>query len=147
MADGLMQPFFEQQPLRFECTRCGRCCVAGNDYYVYMSDAEAEAIRVHLQLSRRWFRRRYLERLEEGNLVAASGTDGRCVFLDDGGQCRVYPVRPLQCRSYPFWPEVVRSRTAWQREARRCEGINRGKAVAIGKIRKLVNACRAAELD
>jgi Fe-S-cluster containining protein len=147
MDDGWMQPFFEQQALRFECTGCGRCCVAGDDYYVFMSDAEAEAIREHLQLSRSWFRRRYLGRLEAGDRVAASGPDGRCVFLDDEGRCRVYPVRPLQCSSYPFWPEVVRSRTAWQREARRCEGINRGKAVATGRIRELVNACRAAESD
>ena len=138
-----MKPFFEQQPLRFECTRCGRCCVAGGDYYVFMNTAEAEAIRSYLQLSHQWFQRRYLERLEEGELVATSGSGGRCVFLDSEGQCRIYPVRPLQCRSYPFWPELVRSKTAWQREARRCEGINRGKAVATGRIRKFYNACRA----
>ncbi len=138
-----MNPLFEQQPLRFECTRCGRCCVAGDGYYVYLNTAEAEAIRSYLRLSRRWFRRRYLECLEEGELVAASGPNGRCIFLDSEGQCRIYPVRPLQCRSYPFWPELVRSKTAWQREARRCEGINRGKVVAIDRIRKIINACRA----
>ena len=49
---------------------------------------------------------------------------------------RVYPVRPLQCRTYPFWPEVLASRQAWQREARRCEGINRGRAVPAGRIRR-----------
>ncbi|MDH3527613.1 MAG: YkgJ family cysteine cluster protein, partial [Gammaproteobacteria bacterium] len=124
-------------------TRCGRCCVAGGDYYVFMNTAEAEAIRSYLQLSHQWFQRRYLGRLEEGELVATSGSGGRCVFLDSEGQCRIYPVRPLQCRSYPFWPELVRSKTAWQREARRCEGINRGKAVATGRIRKFYNACRA----
>ncbi len=142
-----MQPFFEQHPLRFECTGCGRCCVAGDDHFVFLSAAEAEAIRRHLQLSPRWFRRRYLARLEQGELVAASGPGGRCVFLDREEKCRIYPVRPLQCRSYPFWPEVVRSRTSWQREARRCEGINRGKTVATGRIRNLVNACMAAEAD
>jgi Fe-S-cluster containining protein len=116
--------------------------VAGDGYYVFLSAAEAEAIRLYMQLSRRWFRRRYLERLEEGELVTASGPDGRCVFLDSEGQCRIYPVRPLQCQSYPFWPELVCSKTAWQREAHRCEGINRGKVVASGRIRKFYNACR-----
>jgi Fe-S-cluster containining protein len=140
-----MEPFFEQQPLRFECTRCGRCCVAGDGYYVFLSAAEAEAIRSFLKLSRRWFRRRYLERLPGGERVAASGPDGRCVFLDSGGRCRIYHVRPLQCRSYPFWPEVLHSKTAWQREARRCEGINRGKAVAIGRIRKYLRAFQTQE--
>jgi Fe-S-cluster containining protein len=26
--------------------------------------------------------------------------DGRCAFLDDAGQCRVYAVRPLGCRTF-----------------------------------------------
>ena len=29
--------------------------------------------------------------------------DGSCVFLDDNGACKIYPVRPLICRVYPFW--------------------------------------------
>jgi Fe-S-cluster containining protein len=137
-----MKPFFEQQPLRFSCTRCGQCCMTGGDYYVFLEQQEAERIRAHLQLSRSWFRRRYLQRLEDGELVAASGADDRCVFLDADGRCRVYPVRPLQCRTYPFWPELVQRKSDWQREARRCEGINRGTVVPIGKIRRAVNACQ-----
>lgn len=136
-----MQPFYERQPLRFSCTRCGRCCMTRGDYYVYLNEQEAERIRKYLQLSRRWFRRRYLERLEDGERVLAAGCDERCIFLDAGGQCRVYPVRPLQCRTYPFWPEVADSARAWRREARRCEGIDHGKVVPVGKIRRSVRAC------
>jgi hypothetical protein len=140
-----MQPFFERQPLRFSCTRCGRCCIAGDGYHVYLTAEEAESIRAYLQLSRAWFRRRYLQRLATGELAATSGDDDRCVFLRKDGQCRVYPVRPLQCRTYPFWPELVHSATAWRREARRCEGINRGPVVPLGRIRRAIKACEAQE--
>jgi Fe-S-cluster containining protein len=111
------------------------------DYYVFLSEPEAERIRNYLQLSRGWFRRRYLERLEDGELVAAAGGGDRCIFLDAAGQCRVYPVRPGQCRTYPFWPEVAGSALAWRKEARRCEGINRGAVVPVDKIRRAVRAC------
>lgn len=136
-----MQPYYERESLRFSCTRCGRCCMTGGDYYVFLSEHEAEQIRRHLQLSRAWFRRRYLERLEDGELVAAAGRDARCIFLNAAGQCRVYPVRPVQCRTYPFWPEIAGSVRAWQREACRCEGIGRGAVVAVDKIRRAIRSC------
>jgi hypothetical protein len=136
-----VQPFFEKQPLHFSCTQCGKCCLTGGDYYVFLTDTESEAIRQRLQLSHSWFRRRYLARLEEGDLVLASGEDDRCIFLDGDGQCRVCSVRPLQCRTYPFWPELAGSARAWNNEARRCEGINRGKAIPVVTIRRNVNAC------
>ncbi|MGB5338345.1 MAG: YkgJ family cysteine cluster protein [Gammaproteobacteria bacterium] len=136
-----MKPFYESRQLRFSCTRCGECCIASGDYYVFLSAQEAEKIRRFLGLSRSWFRRRYLERLETGDMVASSGQDDRCVFLDRDGRCRIYPVRPLQCRTYPFWPEVVHSASAWRAEAERCEGINCGSVVPVDRIRRRVTAC------
>ena len=134
--NGTTVPFFERTSLRFECTRCGRCCIAVGDYHVFLEPGEAESIRNWLGLSTGWFRRRYLSRLEDGERVLSTQPDGRCVFLGEDGSCRIYPVRPLQCRTYPFWPEVVESRQAWQREARRCDGINRGREVPAGVIRR-----------
>ena len=64
------------------------------------------------------------------------GKDGRCIFLGKDNGCKVYEARPVQCRTYPFWPEVVNSRTSWTREAKRCEGIERGKRVPLSRIRK-----------
>ncbi len=138
-----MRPHFEQQPLRFSCTRCGRCCRAGEGYHVYLLQREARTICTHLGLTWKWFRRHYLRRLEDGDLVAADNA-GACIFLDSGGQCGIYAVRPLQCRTYPFWPEVVNSAAAWRREARRCEGVNRGRVVSVARIRKAVRACLEA---
>jgi Fe-S-cluster containining protein len=105
---------------------------------VFLDDDEAEGIRAHLGLSRGWFRRHYLKRLPEGDVVASWQSDGRCVFLDARGECSIYPVRPLQCRTYPFWPEIVRRQRDWQRESRRCEGINRGAAMSVTRVRELL---------
>jgi Fe-S-cluster containining protein len=127
--------FYESTSLRFECTACGKCCTGGPDHHVFLSEAEAEAMRAELGLSRGWFRRRYLRRLRSGELVTTMSGDGACVFLDRTGRCRVYGARPMQCRSYPFWPELMRSARAWQAEATRCEGINRGGVVAKRHIR------------
>jgi Fe-S-cluster containining protein len=135
-----MRPHFEQHPLRFSCTRCGRCCTGGPGYHVYFTRNEAEAVCAHLGLTWKWFRRHYLKRLEDGDLVAVDNA-GACIFLDAGGRCGIYAVRPVQCRTYPFWPELVSNQTAWQREARRCEGINRGDVVSMSRIRKAVRAC------
>lgn len=136
-----MQPFFEKQPLRFSCTQCGKCCRTAGDYHVYLTAPEAEAIRRQLQLSRGWFRRRYLAYLDDGERVLASGGGEHCIFLDSNGRCRVYAVRPLQCRTYPFWPELAGNARAWNNEARRCEGINQGDEVSLARIRRHVSAC------
>ncbi len=136
-----MQAFYESRQLRFSCTRCGRCCETAGEYFVFLTKPEAERIRDHLQLSPAWFRRRYLSRLDDGELVLAAGRNERCIFLDGQGQCRVYPVRPVQCRTYPFWPEVVNSQRNWMREAVRCEGIDSGEIVSVEKIRHAVKAC------
>jgi len=135
-----MRPYFERQSLHFSCTRCGRCCTGGPGYHVYFTRSEAEAICAHLGLTWKWFRRHYLKRLDDAGLVAADNA-GACIFLDAGGRCRNYAVRPSQCRTYPFWPELVNSEAAWRREARRCEGIDSGNVVSVSRIRKAVREC------
>ena len=121
-------PLYTRHDLRFECTRCGRCCTGGADRYVYVSELEAEKIRHVLGVGRKWFRQRYSRQLEDGDLVLQSCAD-RCIFLQQDGGCRVYEARPAQCSSYPFWPEIVKTSAAWQREGRRCEGIGRGNVI------------------
>jgi Fe-S-cluster containining protein len=136
-----MRPFYETVDLHFSCTGCGRCCATAGDYYVFLSRAEAERIRIHLGLSAGWFRRRYLDRLADGDLVLAGTAGDACIFLGEDRRCRIYPVRPVQCRTYPFWPELVTTGRAWRREQRRCEGVGRGAAVPLSRIRRAVRAC------
>jgi len=139
---GGVRPYFERQPLRFSCTRCGRCCCGGEGYHVYLSLQEARTISFYLGVTWKWFRHHYLRRLEDGDLVAADNA-GACIFLRADGHCRIYEVRPEQCSTYPFWPELVSSAATWQREARRCEGINRGNPVKVAEIRRAIGKCRA----
>ncbi len=127
--------FYEKETLRFRCTGCGECCGGGPDYHVFMDEREAEAIRRHLDVTVPWFRRRYLRRTPEGELVLNNGGGGRCVFLSPDNRCRIYAVRPLQCRTYPYWPETLSSRAAWRREARRCEGIGQGEVIPLARVR------------
>lgn len=134
------RPFYRRHKLRFECTQCGRCCVGGNDRHVYVSEFEAEKIRLALGVGRSWFRKRYTALTGEGDYVLQSRGE-RCVFLQSDGTCRVYTARPTQCSSYPFWPEIVKTARTWKREAGRCEGIGRGKTVSVREIEmKLLGA-------
>ena len=134
--------YYRRARLRFECTGCGGCCTGGTDHVVETSAPEREAIRDFLGLSRNWFRRRYLTRLDAAVTGIRLGRDGRCPFLGRDNRCRVYPVRPRQCRTYPWWPELVGSRSAWQHEAQRCEGMNRGAVVPLARIERALAADR-----
>ena len=139
--------YFERTPLRFRCTGCGQCCSGDPDYFVFLNDRESETIRRHLGVTLRWFKRRYLRRTPQGELVINNQGGGRCVFLDKDQRCRIYGVRPLQCRTYPFWPEVVNSRAMWRAEARRCEGIDHGQVIPVTRIRRLLARHKRAKPD
>jgi Fe-S-cluster containining protein len=129
-------PYYQRAKLRFECTGCGACCTGGRDHYVEASAREREAIRRFLGLSVRWFRQRYLTRVDDDVTGIRLGADGRCPFLGQDNRCRVYPVRPRQCRTYPWWPELVERAADWREEARRCEGMNRGAVVSLATIER-----------
>jgi Fe-S-cluster containining protein len=135
--------FYRRQNLRFQCTGCGACCTGNPADYVAVDAREQQTIRVFLGVSRQWFRRRYLVKLDGDHKGLASRENGRCVFLDRANRCRIYAARPRQCRTYPFWPEVVHSRTAWQSEARRCEGIGRGRVIPLTRIEAALRACKS----
>lgn len=135
------KPYYEQVPLRFRCTGCGRCCTGNSaTHYVAVSAREQERIRESLGLTRDWFRRRYLEPLAEGGHGIRLGSDGRCPFLTRDGRCHIYAARPGQCRTYPFWPEVVSTATTWRAEARRCEGIDCGPVIPLSEIRRRIRS-------
>jgi len=137
--------YYRRARLRFECTGCGACCTGGHGHFVETSTREREAIRIHLGLSRHWFRRRYLTRVDEEILGIRLNPDGRCPFLGRDNRCRVYAVRPRQCRTYPWWPELIENGKDWQDEARRCEGMNRGHVVPLSHIERALARERCRE--
>lgn len=115
--------YFFDKGLRFECQRCGACCV-GAPGTVYVAPGEIESIAGHLALSRDEFLARYAYPFRDSYSLKEE-PDGRCCFFRDG--CAIYPVRPRQCRVFPFWIENLRSEANWARLAAACPGIGRGR--------------------
>ena len=82
---------------------CGACCVVN----VTVLRPEALAIAAWLRANRDSAALAELRRRMDAFIIAISGLDDDeriairrdCVFLDAGGSCSIYPVRPLLCRS------------------------------------------------
>lgn len=138
---------FRNHPLRFECTRCGACCCGDDEHYIAIREQDIARICKHLEISVAWLKRRYIEHLTRQYYTVRIGDDGRCVFLDRQGHCRIYPVRPVQCQTYPYWPEILADLKHWQAEAKRCEGIDRGKVVPVTTITRALRQQQAFEQD
>lgn len=121
--------------LCFECQRCGNCCT-GVPGYVWVTQAEAQAMAGSLGMKLNAFGTRYLRRVGERlSLVEKPGGD--CVFYEEG-RCRVYTARPSQCRTYPFWPDMLRTPRDWQAEGRSCAGIGKGRRYSAEEIRAIL---------
>lgn len=115
------QPWYANG-LRFACTECGHCCT-GPEGYVWVDEAEIEAIADRLDLDVDTFGRRYLRRIGTKYSLLEDPVTKDCVFLKEK-RCTIYDVRPRQCAAFPWWPENVNSNRAWQQTARDCEGIH-----------------------
>lgn len=133
--------------LRFECTQCGACCHGDEEHYIAIREQDIERMREHLDISLGWLKRRYIEHLTGNYYSVRIGDDGRCVFLNPQGHCRIYPVRPVQCQTYPYWPEILSDTQQWYAEAKRCEGIDRGNIVPIDTIMRALQQQQAFEQD
>lgn len=107
--------------LRFECTRCGRCC-SGKDSYVWVTAQEIKRLAGFLGLELDEFGRKYLRRVRARYALVEHGVTGDCIFLRDR-LCTAYEARPVQCRTFPFWPTHLVSRETWHAAANTCEGI------------------------
>jgi len=84
----------------FECRRCGNCCrVPG---YVHLSLSEIDACAEYLGMDVGAFTDQYtrLTKYRTG-LSLIEHKDGSCIFLTEGGECLIEPVKPLQCRQFP----------------------------------------------
>jgi Fe-S-cluster containining protein len=122
--------------LRFECTRCGRCC-GGTSGTVLVSDAEIETLARRLDMKDAEFRRVYTVTRRGGDVSLRERANYDCVFFDTERGCTVYEDRPRQCRTYPFWESILHSRETWSEEAEYCEGIGRGEPAPAGRLLEL----------
>ena len=120
--------------LRFECTRCGRCCRgAGN---VWVSEPEIAALASRLGQDAEAFREGFTRRAGKRGVILRQKRNLDCIFWDDAQGCTVYSDRPRQCRTYPFWSAFLQSEEDWRDESASCPGMDRGTLYPAEEIEK-----------
>jgi Fe-S-cluster containining protein len=128
----MAEPWY-RDGLRFECTQCGDCCTGGPGY-VWVTDAEVQAIARHLDKPVGEIRLLHT-RPARGAISLTEHLNGDCTFLDPQTRgCRIYTVRPVQCRTWPFWHGNVETPADWERTCRVCPGSGRGELVPLEVI-------------
>ncbi len=112
-----------EQPFRFRCTQCGKCCA---DPKTLVNLTYSDILRLHWDLE--YDLNRLMEiigfyifendltdeqrnqlvvppiQTEQGPAFIAlrKRTNGRCIFLNHKNQCSIYHARPDICRTFPF---------------------------------------------
>ena len=94
--------------LQFSCSGCGDCCT-GSPGYVWVNQAEIDAMAVRVGLSTEEFEDHYTRKIGARRSLKEF-SNGDCVFFDhDTRHCKVYDLRPRQCRTWPFWDSNLKS--------------------------------------
>lgn len=126
------QPWYAEG-LRFQCTGCGDCCT-GAPGYVWVTQAEIDALAQRLGMEVAAFERKYVREVGvRRTLKERKNYD--CVFLDaETRKCTVYEHRPRQCRTWPFWNSNLKSPEAWQQTCEVCPGSGKGRLYSIETI-------------
>ena len=114
---------FLRDGLRFECQKCGACCIGKG--WVYLAEIDILSLMEGLDITREELEINYLVK-NVGMYLLAHRSDDRCIFLEED-KCIVHDFKPYQCKSFPFWRIYIRSRENWDNASRRCVGINKGK--------------------
>ena len=119
--------------LRFQCTGCGDCCT-GAPGYVWVNQAEIDALALRLGMDVAAFQRKYVKEVGvRRTLKERKNYD--CVFLDgETRKCTVYEDRPRQCRTWPFWNSTLRTPETWKQTCEVCPGSGKGKLYSIETI-------------
>ena len=125
-------PWFKDG-LHFQCTGCGDCCT-GAPGYVWVNQAEIEALAKRLGLEVAEFEQKYTRRVGiRRSLVEFA--NGDCVFFNNQTRkCEVYQDRPRQCRTWPFWESNVRTPAAWKQTCQVCPGSGKGPLIPVDQI-------------
>lgn len=126
--------------LSFRCTRCGDCCT-GAPGFVWVDDAEVQALAQRVRLTPEQFRAAYTRDAHRG-LTLREKANGDCVFYDAAVGCTVYEARPRQCRTWPFWESNVASPQTWQRTCDICPGAGRGDLIPAEEIARRLAVIR-----
>ena len=122
--------------LRFECTQCGNCCRTHGEYaFVYLAEADVEAMAAELELTTLAFKERYCRELEGYTTLRMD--EPACPFLTPENRCGVYRARPMQCRTWPFWEENLK-RAVWEGPVKDCcPGIGHGPLTPAEEVTRI----------
>lgn len=122
--------------LRFECTQCGNCCRNHGEYsFVYLAEADLEALAAHLSLPREEILERWCT--SDGGWTVLRMDRPACPFLSAEGGCQVYPARPKQCRTWPFWEDNL-ERAQWEGPVQDCcPGIGSGPLHTAAEVERI----------
>jgi uncharacterized protein len=135
----MSEDVFYAQGLRFQCTRCSRCC-RHTPGYVFLSSRDLEALCASTAMTASAFRAEYCRVVDLGIVTRLSLKEKPnfdCIFWENGG-CTQYDARPFQCRSFPFWSAALGSRADWDLHARQCPGMNEGPVHPRSEIEALL---------
>ena len=130
----MSKPFYSEG-LRFECTRCSRCCRHAPGY-VFLTLADLKRMAEAKRLNAVRFFEVYCREIDLYGISRVSlreREDYDCVFWEQGG-CSVYEARPAQCRSYPFWSANLCSPEAWAALLEECPGAGHGRLHSAAEI-------------
>ena len=139
------EPFYKNG-LRFECTRCSKCC-RHDPGFVFLSHDDIRRLLKTTKMNKDDFMETYCRVVNINGFSRLSLKEKDnydCVFWEEGG-CRVYAKRPLQCRSYPFWSHHLVSRQTWDDMSLECPGVNRGKIHSFKEIQGWLDARARAD--
>lgn len=130
------EPWFKDG-LKFKCTGCGDCCTGGPGY-VWVNQAEIDALAEHLGLSVADFEKKFVRSIGvRRSLKELPKRNYDCVFLDaETRKCTVYELRPRQCRTWPFWDSNLSSPEAWAHTCEVCPGSGHGKLYQLTTIQE-----------
>ena len=126
--------------LPFTCTQCGHCCT-GEPGYVWVSDAEVQALAKSRGEKVTEFMAVYT-RTSRGRRTLREKANGDCVFWEAGRGCTVYSLRPAQCRTWPFWESNVETPEDWERTVAVCPGSGAGELIGVDEILARVRAVK-----
>jgi Fe-S-cluster containining protein len=119
--------------LKFECSQCGDCCT-GAPGFVWVNNAEIEALAANVGLTMEAFEDQYVRRVGVRKSLKEF-PDGACVFFNtEKRNCNVYEARPRQCRTWPFWDSNLKTPEDWKHTCSVCPGSGKGRLHSIEEI-------------
>ncbi|MBN2857673.1 MAG: YkgJ family cysteine cluster protein [Candidatus Delongbacteria bacterium] len=130
---------FYKHGIRFECKKCGNCCVGNGYVFIFPVDLERLIEKSGFNLEE--LQRTYLSTVD-GYTVFRDGGSGACIFWDPIVKgCRIYEARPTQCRTFPFWKTLLYKKAKWDEGTKTCHGVGEGRLYSeeeIDEIKKLL---------